>query len=924
MKQFLYILILVLPLSLVAQRKALEELQRQGPGLEKTAGIVDRTGGTHDKSNIRHFFENRGKLYPRRVSDGPDGEWPANSKREYIYRAAPYVGIPGNVIQGRFTTNEEWEAMGGFHNPTQTGKLSPAFSDRPSTWPASGWPVKDEQGNPVIKSDQDSYCAYSDSNNTKGRLGIVVYQTGYAYGMKIARDMLFFKFEIVNVGPVQRDSLYFGLYADVDVGNISGGDPEWGDDKAGFDKDRRLMYFYDGDGKTTEWPGAPPGYFGFAFLATPQQKGITDFHYMLYDDDVDVDATQYGYMASTPDLYNSVQGPKFFHLGANAPDLHYDDPATIPAEGLDILGMASSGPYSLPPGGKLSFVVAFVAGQTLDDLLTNTATAQLIADKDFDIGAEAPPPPNLRAESADGRVILTWDNVSEVTRDKYSKRFDFEGYRLYRSIDKGATWDQIDRNANRLAGPDPVPVVSFDKVNGVGADAGLKYRYEDTTVVNGFEYWYSLTAYDEGDALVPSLESSIGNNLELPNVVSVVPRQDAAGRTAPRAVDVAHTGTGTSDYPLTVMVGDNEGFSAGSYSVAFEPVARVAIGNLLSVITASIAGTAPFQPWAIRFNDATTFNVLNGVTGAAVLSDQPYTSGAAITFGGLSVTITDTNSTMLASFYPEEGDSIVIGPGIRVNRGVQTVLPLQPFTTSTPYATSDGVTLQITPTTYLRGGRLVEGNNLSVATTVFTSDSVVNDVFQVTVTAVDPGASRVAVRVTNQMNAVVAQNDTLASGDALTFKGIRAVLTFTATKMPSVGTRYEITTGIPIPLSYVDAYAFATTGATIDNNAVASELSGIRVVPNPYIVSSLFEEEFGELRREPIRQMRFVNLPPSCSISIFTLDGDLVQTLYHTSGTGVYTWDLRTAGGREITTGVYLYHVKTETAERLDRFAVIK
>ena len=47
--------------------------------LKKVLGIEDRAGGTHNASNIGLFFENRGKLYPRRLTDGPSGEFPINS-----------------------------------------------------------------------------------------------------------------------------------------------------------------------------------------------------------------------------------------------------------------------------------------------------------------------------------------------------------------------------------------------------------------------------------------------------------------------------------------------------------------------------------------------------------------------------------------------------------------------------------------------------------------------------------------------------------------------------------------------------------------------------------------------------------------------------------------------------------------------------
>ena len=109
-------LMLLLSVHLYAQdkykdRDPLENL------LIKPSAIEDRAAGTHNAGNVGLFFENRGKLYPRRLSQGPSGEFPINSGMHYICRINPMVGIPNNVIQGRYTTNEEWEAVGGYHNP---------------------------------------------------------------------------------------------------------------------------------------------------------------------------------------------------------------------------------------------------------------------------------------------------------------------------------------------------------------------------------------------------------------------------------------------------------------------------------------------------------------------------------------------------------------------------------------------------------------------------------------------------------------------------------------------------------------------------------------------------------------------------------------------------------------------------------------
>jgi hypothetical protein len=50
----------------------------------------------------------------------------------------------------------------------------------------------------------------------------------------------------------------------------------------------------------------------------------------------------------------------------------------------------------------------------------------------------------------------------------------------------------------------------------------------------------------------------------------------------------------------------------------------------------------------------------------------------------------------------------------------------------------------------------------------------------------------------------------------------------------------------------------------------------------------------------------------------------LIKTIYHNSNSGTATWDLRTEGGREIATGIYVYVVEAYGEKYLNRFAVIK
>lgn len=918
--------LLVLP-GAAQNRKAIEELERLSL-LQKISGIQDRAGGLHNKSNIGQFFENRGKLYARTRAQGPSGEYPIGSTREYIYRINPLVGIPGNVIQGRYTTNEEWEAAAGYHN-RDSAKV--AFSDRPYTWPASGWHKKDQDGNPIFVSDQDSYCVYNDSNNTRQVLGLEVHQTGYAYGLKLVKDLIFFRYDIVNKSTNTYNDLYFGMYVDLDIGNAPGGVAEYADDRLGLNRELRLMYFYDSDHFSSEWPGSPPGYFGYALLKTPSVNGIevgwTDFHYNLYDDDLDRDSIQYGIMSSAQSLYNSSLGPRYFHLGSNPPNLRFDDTATVPLTGLDLVATMSSGPYSIGPGDTLTFITVMVAGPDLQGIVTNTQRAYDLYAAGFTSPRPPEPAPKITVVAGDGRVYISWDDAAERSRDQLTGRFDFEGYRLYKSIDLGQRWDNIDRNAQPNVGPDPVPLAEFDKINGIGADKGLQYSYVDSNVINGLEYWYSITAYDTGDSLVASLENPRGNNAEAPNLGIAIPRSTASGRTPVAATVPTQTGTGNSNVVFAVQPADIPDAGDRAYVISFSPKVSIENGNLRTIAQAAVhsAGASTAHDFSLTFLSPTTYR-LRDLTGNSVLvANGTYTSGTPIAFAGLLLTLTDTSS--FPDQRPEAGDSIVVSPGMAITSNGVEVMPLRRLRYSTRMSTINGIVVTVTPNNPIQSIQQTTGTHpLTVIGKVTNAGIVPDETFRLTVVSVitDSGRTFAKVELKNAADSLIVRRDSLKSGDVLTAIGFTLEVRFDAARPPLAGTVVEIRTVRQHLITYADQFTFSTTGARVDLKAAASGLERVKVVPNPYLISSLYEREFGALRREPIRQLKFNNLPPKCTIYIFTIAGDKVQTIEHDSDNGTATWDLRGAGGRVIAPGIYLYLVKAESGEKLGRFAVIK
>ncbi len=885
--------------------------------LDKIFGIEDRAAGIHNASNIGLFFENRGKLYPRRITQGPSGEFPVNSTKHYIYRVNPWVGIPGNVVQALHTTNEEWEAVGGYHNPDLA---QIAFSDNPQTWhPVNGWPVKDAQGNNIFLSDQDSYCVYSDSNNSREVLGLKVAQTGYAFGVTFAKNILLYKFEITNDGQRDLDSLYFGLYSDIDVGNVSGGVPEYADDKIDFIKERNLVYFFD-DGVSSEWPGGKTGFFGVALLKTPlvngQMLGLTDMHYNLYDDDLDIDSVQYGIMSSSPSLYNSSLGPRYFHIGNNN-NLHFDDPSTIPASGLDLVATLSSGPYRLNRGDTLVFVMAFVAGETKDEMLAAATTAQQTVDANFNL-PKPPERPNLFGSAEDRSAILYWDDISEKIPDASSGEFDFEGYRIYRSKDKGINWEKI---------------VDFDVINGIGEDKGIQYSFNDTTVLNGFEYWYSITAFDRGSDIIQSLESPIGNTLASQNTVSITPRSNAIGRESVSSYDVQQL-NGNSNYDLIVSPVDNEELAGGNYEVSFSYVPKVEEGNAKTQITITISDSNQTKPlkYGFRFNSPNNFDLINLTTGEIIRSGYNYPSGGrevVITGHGLRVRFTDAPGAS-SDERPEQGDLFTVTYAVNVVKNqAQTVVENRPFLLNQIQATTDGVIFALNKPEIIKSVSRIGGtDNLTIDFTVVAETLIQQSLYFVNVTGNGNlgGNPFIIINVTNnaspQDTIVVA--DTVFNLGTFTFRGIQGRVQFPTSVVPSAGNRFSVEIIKPVEPNIKDKYSFKIKSSTVKPELIRENISRIKVVPNPYVASSLYEPEFGELRREPLRQIQFINLPPECTIYIFTVDADLVKTIHHSSNAGTAIWDLRAEGGREIAPGVYIFIVKAGDIEYKERFAVIK
>ena len=230
-----------------------------------------------------------------------------------------------------------------------------------------------------------------------------------------------------------------------------------------------------------------------------------------------------------------------------------EEPAFLrDSEGLDCSIFLSCGPFDLPVGREVPFSFCIIFGQNENDLINNARFAQVMYNSKYQ-GFTPPARPNVFTESDTGLVKIYWDDIAEISTDVLTGYSDFEGYKIYKSIDGGTTWGgasdriydtnglfvgwtpykQFDlssvedslhcvysnnyncektlRRNHSIKGPDPY----FPWFN-LGDDTGLemirldesdwktkdgityKYMFMDQNVIDGMEYTYSIVAYDMG------------------------------------------------------------------------------------------------------------------------------------------------------------------------------------------------------------------------------------------------------------------------------------------------------------------------------------------------------------------------------------------------------------------------------------------
>ena len=549
------------------------------------AGLKDRAFATHNVNQLGYFTTNIGQFYPYGGQFEKTLEYPINSGHVAMYRQCLMVGVPVNVISAADGRFEEFDAVGGYN----AGGGEIAISDNPATWPSWGWPVQDDQGNEIFLAQQESYCVYSDSTNWRYKnngeldmlLDIRIHQTIYSWGVSGYEKFHILKFEIENAGASPLTDMYFNFYSDLDIGGNGNAEREWADDCLGLDRDREMVYFYDSDNYSDEWGEANPFPVGVSFLETPNDLGITDFHWIdVTIDEVAVnsahwDSLSYYLMRSDTSYFHEhpqLAVSDFFHLGDNPIDgTHFDDPATTLIEDDDgnLIGGAMvayicNGPIEIQPGESAVYYVAVAVGDDENDMFYYIDQAKDAYDKDFKLATI--PEPEMTAAAGNNQNVLQWNNRLDV---EYINQFavppsnDLDGYIIYRTTDQLlGGWTVLDT----------IPM-EFKGETEIRENA---YSYTDNSnVFNGFDYIYSLTAYSKAaDGSI--LESNRLNDINNLDNSSAAAMLQPSSKPAEEKADVDEIKVVPNPFVLSAQW-DAE--RLGNYRYG-EPVRNIAFTNL--------------------------------------------------------------------------------------------------------------------------------------------------------------------------------------------------------------------------------------------------------------------------------------------------------------------------------------------------------
>ncbi len=1055
--------------------------------------LVDKNKGNYyeerkgymDGNLVGTVYYNFGEVADWKNDPTRSGAWPKGTNHTYVDGVAIIVQAEtkdpqGNLIHPLETNYYEyvrfnasttrvygWEPLPGYASRFQT---SPAISTDPSTWPPV-WPDRPPNwnqrwngffGNGIMNADLETYFVFDDDadreyilnhnfhpdaeDSTRGGLGMQVHARGFQWSQVLAEDVIFWLYEITNMGTTDYAKTLFAQYVDWGIGGHDNSSNNAGD----YNQDLNISYAWStvSYGSPGNW--SPVGYAGYAFLESPgisddhidnDRDGLTDerrdntakvfitnpyqdpflvdvqsdtarFHAFYgyswkphwdadencnwrsytdlnhngkwdpgepLNDDVGTDGLgpfDDGYPGPDPDGTEGNGKPDqgepnfgildkdesdqlgltgFVISAVHTYDLNNDErnwtvlSALPQPHGQTLVGVNLANhfssylfhldgrvTYSLKQGepeqmGETErFSMALIFGMSANDLFLRKKTVQQIYNANYRF-AKPPDKPTIKVIPGDHRVTLYWDNRAELSFDAFYQRYNFEGYRIYRSTEPNFLENQIITDAYGR----PTfrqPIAQFDLADGItglapigvngayfylGDDSGLQHSYVDTTVQNGQTYYYGVISYDQGYTttsvtgefigIPPSECASIikvdinGNIKTDVNTAVVTPRAPSAGYVGPAINNTVGSGPGTGSLQLTILDPDSV---QNGHTYRMEFVDSSAFHNNANPwyrILDKMAGDT-VVPLARLLTAAAQTPFIQGFV--ATISNDPFVvidqSRTEWEIGNSNlVTQVGFDSRFAPAYqarrvnYPADFEIRFTAPGLG-----DTSFPGSSFSSGIP---SNIIIKNVT-------------ENVDHIQFIF-QDLNGNSLFDAGDAIFIVYGDSAGKPATQFFSASKSWSLTLLQDTAIAPSKQRA---------PQPGDVFRI--AMHKPFRTGEYFEFTTQSPSLSQALAKSDLKRIAVVPNPYVGAAAWEPASTTVGRGP-RLVYFIHLPNQCTIRIYTMSGHLVKELYHNStiDNGQEPWNLVSRDGMDIAFGVYVYQVDAPgIGSYIDKFAVIK
>ncbi len=388
------------------------------------------------------------------------------------------------------------------------------------------------------------------------------------------------KYEITNNSHIHRDAggftwedVYFGMYSDMVVRNINTTEESGGAffNKGGVGYIDSLYTLYTFDSGSTDFPRTDT--YGATVVLGAEYRDV-NFHPKYADemmaagyseDEIPIVGPRFWKFGQTGGTFNQprLDSERYAVLSEDWDYTDFEQQLREDGQAADgnYIQLHRFGPVpEIEPGETITVYFAYVAAlkpeeyqglipenHTADEL-DNPDSRRLLketADWAFRLfeGSEDPetgqrerflvpePPevPLLRVELDAGKATLYWDRRAEETVDPVSGEKDFDGYRIYRSKPGADLTGEIAFGPELVREYDtpgtavgygtgfdeillPEPVIFDDD------DTEYWYSFTFDGLLSGWQYQFSVTAFDRGDAGRESLESS-----RIANAIRVFP-----------------------------------------------------------------------------------------------------------------------------------------------------------------------------------------------------------------------------------------------------------------------------------------------------------------------------------------------------------------------------------------------------------------